>query len=373
MNGDFLVGTWLVQPTLNTVSSKGNAVRLEPKVMEVLVRLASKPGEPVSKKELLNTVWADAFVTEDVLARSISELRRAFADNPREPRFIQTIPKRGYRLVASVEPADRSVHEKTSTVQRPVRAKWFSVTAGLVVLLIFCDLIFRGNSSTDWPGRLATASSFPARVEAHSQHPVDVGKDRLPDPAPTVVKKGTPKVVHADPVLRQSPVTVVTVLNNTNVSQSQGAVVSQATAEKVPPRTEALFQNISPNVVRIRVKHGVLPNYPASAIQAHVIGTVEIGIAVSPKGAVNSARVLIGHPMLVTPALEAIRQWTFEPNRVEGELTWSRMRALVRFLPDGTTAVAFAPPLLADSFGDLGAQRDERRDAAILPVIPSAE
>jgi TonB family protein len=369
LNGDFLVGTWLVQPTLNTVSLKGNAVRLEPKVMEVLVCLASRPGETVAKQELLNTVWADSFVTEDVLARTISELRRAFDDKPRQPRFIETIPKRGYRLVAFVEPAD-GAHKTTPVVRRPVRGTWFSATAALVALLIFCVLIFRANSS---PPRVATASSFPVQVEAHTQDPADVGQDRSPDPAPKVVKKGTPKVIHADPVLKESPVTVVTVLNNTNVSQSEGTVASQPAAEKVPPRTEALFQNISPDVVRTRVKHAVLPNYPPSAIQAHVAGTVEVGIAVSPKGDVNSARVLIGHPMLVTSALEAIRQWTFEPNRVEGELTWSRMRALVRFLPDGTTAVAFAPPLLADSFGDLGAQRDELRDRAILPVIPPAQ
>ena len=84
VNGDFLVRTWLVQPALNTVSLKGNAVRLEPKVMDVLVCLASRYGEPVSKQELLNTVWTDAFVSEDVLARSISELRPTFDDNPRQ-------------------------------------------------------------------------------------------------------------------------------------------------------------------------------------------------------------------------------------------------------------------------------------------------
>jgi TonB family protein len=370
LNGDFLVGTWLVQPALNTVSLKGNAVRLEPKVMDVLVRLASRCGEPVSKQELLNTVWADAFVSEDVLARSISELRRAFDDNPRQPRFIETIPKRGYRLVAAVEPVGGKAPDATLTVQSHGKGKWFSASAAVVVLLIVGVVMFRGNSS-NWPAKLTT-SAFPVRVEAHTQDSVDVGKDRLSDPAPNVVKKKTLKVLHRDPLSIESPVTVVTVLNNTNVSQSEGTVTSQSTTERVPPRNEALFQNISPDMVRTRVKHAVLPTYPESAVQAHITGTVEIGIAVSPKGDVSSARVLIGHPLLITPALDAIRQWTFEPNRVGGELTWSRMRAMVRFLPDGTTAVAFAPPLLADNFGDLGSQRDELRDAAILPVVPEA-
>lgn len=103
MDGDFRVGTWLVQPNLNTVSRNGTTVRVEPKVMEVLVCLASQPGEPVSKEAILKAVWSDTFVTEDVLTRSISELRRTFQDDARESRIIQTIPKRGYRLVAAVE------------------------------------------------------------------------------------------------------------------------------------------------------------------------------------------------------------------------------------------------------------------------------
>gem|GEM_PF-5895159 len=370
MNGDFLVGTWLVQPKLNTVSMNGNTVRLEPKVMEVLVCLASRAGEPVSKQEILNTVWADAFVTEDVLARSIFELRRAFKDNPRQPKFVETIPKRGYRLVASLEPTTGKVPDATVVVQRPVNGRLFSASAATATLLVFCVVIFRGNLATDSSVRVAKASSFAVQSDANVRDvPTDVGKDRSPDLAPIAVKKATLKVSHADPLLKKPAVTVVNILNNTNISQS-GDVGVQGAAEKVPFRSEALFQNIAPDVVRTRVKRAILPIYPAPALQAHVTGTVEIGMAVSPRGDVYNARILIGHPMLVAPALEAMRQWSFEPNQVQGVLTWSRIRALVRFLPDGTTAVAFGPPILADSFGDPGSQRDELRDAAIAPIVP---
>jgi adenylate cyclase len=102
VKSDFRVGPWLVAPSLNSISCKGTTVRLEPKVMEVLVCLAQHAGETLSKETLFKTVWPDTFVTDDVLTHSISELRRAFEDDPREPRFIQTIPKRGYRLVAPV-------------------------------------------------------------------------------------------------------------------------------------------------------------------------------------------------------------------------------------------------------------------------------
>jgi Transcriptional regulatory protein, C terminal len=71
-------------------------------VMQVLLCLAAQAGQVVSKERLLRTVWSDTFVGDDVLTRSISELRRVFGDDVKEPRFIQTIPKSGYRLIAGV-------------------------------------------------------------------------------------------------------------------------------------------------------------------------------------------------------------------------------------------------------------------------------
>jgi TolB-like protein/DNA-binding winged helix-turn-helix (wHTH) protein/tetratricopeptide (TPR) repeat protein len=106
MNGDLRIGTWLVQPGLNTISQHGTTKQLEPKVMEVLVCLAHHPGETLPKEQLLQSVWPDTFVSDDVLVRSISELRGAFEDDVRESKFIQTIHKRGYRLIALVEPVN---------------------------------------------------------------------------------------------------------------------------------------------------------------------------------------------------------------------------------------------------------------------------
>lgn len=80
----------------------GEGVHLEPKIMQVLLLLASEPGEVIPRDRLRNTVWPDVFVGEDVLIRAISELRRVFADDPRNPHTIQTIPKVGYRLIVPV-------------------------------------------------------------------------------------------------------------------------------------------------------------------------------------------------------------------------------------------------------------------------------
>jgi DNA-binding winged helix-turn-helix (wHTH) protein/Tol biopolymer transport system component len=91
-----------VEPSLNSVTGPAGTTRLEPKVMQVLVCLAANAGQVVSKERLMRSVWPDTFVGDDVLTRCISELRRVFGDDVKEPRFIQTIPKSGYRLIAGL-------------------------------------------------------------------------------------------------------------------------------------------------------------------------------------------------------------------------------------------------------------------------------
>lgn len=104
MNGELRVGPWLVQPSLNVISKGDTKVHLEPKVMEVLVYLAQRAGEVVPRSDLLQAIWPATFVTDDALKRCISQLRRVFNDNANEPAIIETIPKRGYRIIAAVEP-----------------------------------------------------------------------------------------------------------------------------------------------------------------------------------------------------------------------------------------------------------------------------
>jgi len=104
----FRVGEWTVLPELNSLERNGRSVHLEPKVMQVLVALAEHPGDVVSKEQILHRVWAGTFVSDEVLTRSVSELRKVFEDNPQDPKYIQTIPKGGYRLVAAVVPEGSS-------------------------------------------------------------------------------------------------------------------------------------------------------------------------------------------------------------------------------------------------------------------------
>jgi DNA-binding winged helix-turn-helix (wHTH) protein len=102
VQGDFHINDWLVQPQINSVERDGKTWHLEPKVMQVLVHLALHPNEVLSKDRLLEAVWHDTFVGDDVLVRCISEIRYVFGDDPKSSRIIQTIPKGGYRLIGAV-------------------------------------------------------------------------------------------------------------------------------------------------------------------------------------------------------------------------------------------------------------------------------
>jgi DNA-binding winged helix-turn-helix (wHTH) protein len=101
--GDFRLGEWLVQPSLNRLSRGDEKVQIRPKLMDVLAFLARQAGEVVSKDEIIAAVWARQYMAESVLTRSIAELRRILGDRAAEPRFIETITKRGYRLLVAVD------------------------------------------------------------------------------------------------------------------------------------------------------------------------------------------------------------------------------------------------------------------------------
>jgi DNA-binding winged helix-turn-helix (wHTH) protein len=116
----FRIGdAYQIEPSLNRVTGPNGIIRLEPKVMLVLVCLAARAGQMVPKERLLHAAWADTAVGDDVLTRAISELRRLFDDDAKQPRVIETIPKAGYRLIAPVErPATGRVRAQCSCQRR---------------------------------------------------------------------------------------------------------------------------------------------------------------------------------------------------------------------------------------------------------------
>jgi len=114
----FRLGPWRVEPLRHSLEwdpsegeqSVGNdtARHLTPKTMEVLVCLAARAKAVATRAELLAAVWPETHIGEEVLTRAISDLRSALGDDPRQPRFIETIPKVGYRLIVDVFPLSQS-------------------------------------------------------------------------------------------------------------------------------------------------------------------------------------------------------------------------------------------------------------------------
>ena len=116
----FRVGEWYVDPDSGRLLREGVEVKLEPKVMQVLVFLAQHSGKVVSREALEAVVWAGMVVGYDALSGSIIKLRKALGDDSRHPRYIETVSKKGYRLIASVsevgeDDADRQDGNATNT------------------------------------------------------------------------------------------------------------------------------------------------------------------------------------------------------------------------------------------------------------------
>jgi TolB-like protein/DNA-binding winged helix-turn-helix (wHTH) protein/Tfp pilus assembly protein PilF len=100
----FHLGDWIVDPASNRLRKADGEVRLEPKVMRVLLLLAERHGRVVSRRELEEKIWPRVIVSDDAVTNTLIKLRKALGDDARRPRYIETIAKSGYRLFANVTP-----------------------------------------------------------------------------------------------------------------------------------------------------------------------------------------------------------------------------------------------------------------------------
>ena len=109
MQTKWRIGEWLVCSETDTLQSDTAQHKLERRAMEALLVLAERAGHVVMKDELIAAVWGRLAVSDHSVAMVISQLRRAFGDDARSPRYIETITKRGYRLIAACEPVATEV------------------------------------------------------------------------------------------------------------------------------------------------------------------------------------------------------------------------------------------------------------------------
>lgn len=139
--GHMLVGDWVVRPQLNAmVSATGESLPVKPKAMDVLVCLCTQAPRVVTKQTLAEQVWEGAPVSDDVIAQAICELRRCFGDDAKNPEYIQTVPKRGYRLIAPIR--TESDKQAMGGERRPPNRFWKALallaawTAILLIVLV---------------------------------------------------------------------------------------------------------------------------------------------------------------------------------------------------------------------------------------------
>ena len=102
VNDPILIGDWLADPRDDSLARGSERVKLEPRTMRLLIRLAQTPGEVVSQDELLESVWTGVVVGTASVYQSMSQLRKVLGDTDDPPRYIETVARKGYRLVAKV-------------------------------------------------------------------------------------------------------------------------------------------------------------------------------------------------------------------------------------------------------------------------------
>jgi transcriptional activator of cad operon len=107
--GKLQIGDWCVDPVLGEISRGGETARIEARALRLLLCLAERPGEVVSIEALLDRVWPDVMVAPDSVYQAVTSLRRLLGDDSKEPAYIATVPRLGYRLVAAVGPWSEAV------------------------------------------------------------------------------------------------------------------------------------------------------------------------------------------------------------------------------------------------------------------------
>jgi DNA-binding winged helix-turn-helix (wHTH) protein/Tol biopolymer transport system component len=129
------IGDFVLDPSLNELRRGDDTQRLPAKQVELLLRLAAEPGRMIPRETLLEAVWERRLVNDEVLSRAVADLRQVLGDDARAPRYIETVPKRGYRLVAAVAPLASTDVAATTLVASPAQTRrgWFPLAAALLL------------------------------------------------------------------------------------------------------------------------------------------------------------------------------------------------------------------------------------------------
>lgn len=176
-DGKFRLGEWTVEPASGQLRQGDMTRKLEPRVMDLLMALAQRPGEVLSREQLEQEVWSGRVVGYDALSSAIIKLRKALGDDPYQPRYIETISKKGYRLIAQCSDAASSsapVPEAAGGVQpaaaaasvpfKPVWSLIAVLTFALIIALLFWWLSWQEQAGDEKSPAIPATSGVAAAL-----------------------------------------------------------------------------------------------------------------------------------------------------------------------------------------------------------------
>lgn len=189
----FWVGEWFVDPESDRVRRGDETVKIEPQTMRVLLLLARNAGAVVSQAEIERTVWADVVVTPSSVYQSIAQLRKALGDDGPRRQYIETVPRKGYRLIAPVTPCYGSdaVRQRSSAPERQrkrIVARWQLMAIAFAAVALGGAAVTLRASSV--PAISNLLNSPTAQASAARELPLSVGALPVPrDVRPKLLRK----------------------------------------------------------------------------------------------------------------------------------------------------------------------------------------
>lgn len=172
MEKSFRVGDWNVDPSSGRLCGNDDEVKLEPKVMEVLACLASHQGKVVSRETLEATVWAGTIVGYDAISGTIIKLRKALGDNSRNPRYIETVSKRGYRLIADViQDSTPDLKGRETPSQSKINKMALPLAAAVALIVIILTQVYQSPEGVVSISKYADVKQEPANKTAKTKPP----------------------------------------------------------------------------------------------------------------------------------------------------------------------------------------------------------
>lgn len=128
----YQIEQWVIVPDQNIILKGETAISVEPKTMDVLLFLIANQGSTISRDEFVREVWKDSIVTDNTLNQAISKLRKVFEDEAVQSRIIETVSKRGYRLIAAV----KKINDNDSTQNLIANSSFLSKRTWVVLLFV---------------------------------------------------------------------------------------------------------------------------------------------------------------------------------------------------------------------------------------------